>query len=567
MKSEIKNINLIEEKPVYELARENFNLCVYGKIFKKSSEEGFVENIENFLDSPESYIKGDFCFTLKTKDNLYLGCSRSSIVPIYFRRVDNRITYSLKLKDVIKSSTVNHLSEEAVYQFLTYEYIADPLTLVDNVYKVPSANFIKIGEDFSFELKEFKQQISSCIEDESSLSTFKGAIYKAHENRISHLDRNALLLSGGVDSCISAIVLKDILGAKNLDCFTFSTLNAEQDEFKDANNTAKYLGLNIERVIIDPNKIFDLEDLIYNSNFFYPGAIMISEIARQAGSSTNFFACQDTRLHTPALNPLDKFVFSASQKQRNYFSKIMNIIPENCINNELVKKVITRGRFSNDLERYIEELFFHKHDINLNSHAQDVNFSTSLKDCIENKFNSNYDWDARQIYNQIVNLAWHRQYSDDIQYLVSTASYCKSVCQMPWYDEELAFVSAQLPMSKATKFVTGRAGHSRKKKKVNKFILRNTFKGALPNEILFRDKAVCITNHLYLNGVYKPYIEKMRNSSILFSTHAGNALNIKKIFDIHYKSYSEYGVSDYSKVVEMQNIIALEIFCKVFKLS
>lgn len=562
----MNTLNLISEKPAFTLSSGDYELLVYGNIFNYPLNEKILSNIDKFIASPESYIKGDFSFTLKSNNVMYFGSSRSGTHPIYFRKLSDKLIYSLKLKDVVEASKENSLSEEAAFQFLSYEYVADPLTLVKNVYKVPSANVLTITADLSFSLSEFTPQISSCDENDESMMVFKDSIYKAHENRVSESDTNALLLSGGVDSCISAIVLKDVVKNNSLNCFTFSTLNAEQDEFAEAKYTADYLGLNVERVIVDPNQSVDLETIIHESNFFYPGAIMISAIVRQAGEGVNFFACQDTRLHTPSLNPLDKLVFSATTFQRELFSKAMSIVPNVFSSNKTISKVINRGRFANDLPKYIRELFFHKHHISLGTYEPDKTFATSLDEKVSEVF-SDFKGSSRQIYNEIVKLAWHRQYSDDIQYLLSTTAQYKSQCQMPWYDEELAFISAQLPMKQATKFVKGRAGHSSKSKKVNKYILRKAFDGLLPNEILFRDKAVCVTNHLFLKGVYRPYIEGMKVNSLLFNTKAGSSLLIKNLFEIHYNRYLDYQIDDYNAVVEMQNIVALELYCKVYNLS
>jgi hypothetical protein len=558
--------NLITEIPAFKISNRDIELLIYGNIFSNNINEESLLDISKFILSPEAFVKGDFCFSLKLDNVIYLGSSRSATHPIYFRKVNNELIYSLKFNEIVKSSTENVLSEEASFQFLTYEYVADPLTLVEGVYKVPSANMLVFKDDLSFSLQEFNPQISLCNEDTHSMSVFKDSIYKAHENRTSDTQANTLLLSGGVDSCISAIVLKDVVKNSDVNCFTFSTLNAEQDEFSEAKFTADYLGLNVERVIVDPTAHVDLETLIYNSNFFYPGAIMVSAIARQADNDTNFFSCQDTRLHTPALNPLDKLVFSASPLQRELFSRTMGLFSDNFSSNKTINKVITRGKMANDLPNYINELFFHKHIINLGDYERDSNFPTALDDCIKKTF-TNFKGNSRQIYNEIIKLAWHRQYSDDIQYLISTAAQFNSSCQVPWYDEELAFVSAQLPMKQATKFVKGRAGHSSKSKRVNKHILRQAFDGLLPNEILFRDKAVCVTNHLFLKGIYRPYIEGMKINSLLFKTKAGSNLAIKALFDIHYNCYLDYQISDYNKVVEMQNIVALELYCKVYNLS
>jgi asparagine synthetase B (glutamine-hydrolysing) len=207
----MKITNLITEKPTFELSIKNFDLLIYGNVFTNNFEKEAVNDISAFIASPESFIKGDFCFSLKLGCVIYLGSSRSATHPIYFRKLKGELIYSLKFKDVVEASQQNRLSEEAVFQFLTYEYVADPLTLVENVYKVPSANVLLVSDDLSFSISEFSTQISLCDENKTSMSIFKDYVYKAHESRVSDTKTNTLLLSGGVDSCISAIVLKDVV--------------------------------------------------------------------------------------------------------------------------------------------------------------------------------------------------------------------------------------------------------------------------------------------------------------------------------------------------------------------
>ena len=554
--------NLIQEKSIFEITTDGFDLKIYGTIFSKKT----IENISTFISSPDTFIKGDYSFTLKVDNTFYLGSSRSAIFPLYFRRLNNSIIFSNLFNKVVEAHTINKLSSEAAFQFIRFEYITDPLTIVEDVYKVPSANVVKVSADLSIELIECTPKLSEQKESVQSMNDFKESVYTAHKNRVTTNSMNTLLLSGGVDSCTSAIVLKDILKPSKLQCFNFSTKNAEQDEYPDAKHTADYLGLKLDRVIVDPYKEVDLKSLVHKTNFFYSGAIDISAMAEQIGEPTNFFACQDTRLHTPALNALDKFIFSSKPITRKLFSGAMKSLPNLGESQSILNKVIERGRLADDLAAYTYKLFFHQHNIELGSYTPDSLFNTELKQNLQ-KTLVNSSASSREIYNRIVELAWHGQYSDDIQYLTSTTRIYSSPCQLPWYDADLALLSAQLPMKEATKFVKGRAGHSSKPKRVNKYLLRHAFKGQLPNSILYRDKAVCVTNHLYLKGCYRPYIEEMNTNSKLFNTQAGVELNLSRLFKQHYTNYMNYEIKDYNLAVEMQNLVALELYCQVYNLG
>lgn len=554
--------NLVGSSCTLEIIKKEFTLKVYGTVFSKID----VDDPSKFIVSPESFIKGDYSFVLSKSGDVYLGSSRSAIYPFYFRLMDDALIFSNSFSNVVEASPFNELSSEAAYQFIRFEYVSDPLTLIKDVYKVPSATALKFSPDATVSIIESQPRLSEQREEPSSLDSFKDAVYTAHEYRIDSNNTNTLLLSGGVDSCTSAIVLKDMLAPSQLQCFNFSTKDAEQDEYPDAKHTADHLGLKLEHVIVDPFQRVDLENLVHKTNFFYSGAIDIAAMAEQIGKPTNFFACQDTRLHTPALNSLDKFIFSSSPVTRDLFSKFLKLLPVVGSESSLVNKVIQRGRLANDLAAYSHKLFFHQHDVELGTYTPDSLFKTELMHCLRSSFD-NSSASSREIYNRIVELAWHGQYSDDIQYLTSTTGIYNSNCQLPWYDADLAMLSAQLPMNEATRFVKGRAGHSSKPKRVNKYILRHAFKGELPDSILYRDKAVCVTNHLYLKGCYRPYIEEMNTQSALFQTQAGTMLNLKHLFKAHYSNYLNYEIKDYNLAVEMQNLVALELYCKVYKLG
>jgi asparagine synthetase B (glutamine-hydrolysing) len=558
----VDNIVLL---PQVELNLNESKVKIYGNICNVDKKTISTLSAISFIRNFELYIKGDFIFLISEPDAVYLGASRSAVIALYFRIINEDIVVSNKIKTVIKSSSINQLSSEAAYQFLTYEYVTDPLTLVKDVYKVPSSKTIRINNDKLCELIDVDLRLSDVKESSHSIRDFKACVYDAHEKRLAK-SKNSLLLSGGIDSCTSAVVLRDLIGKERLSCYTFSTKGAEQDEYSDAEKTANHLDLYIERVVVDPNKEVDLESLIEDTNFFYPGSIMLSEIAKISGDNTNFFACQDTRLHTPALNPLDKKIFFATNFSRQLISQAAHLTPRVFPENSIADKIISRCRMANNLPEYLEKLFYHKHELNLPGFTSDERFDTGLRAALERSFLS-FDGNARKMYNKVVELAWDRQYSDDIQYLKSTMNMLDSDCQLPWYDRDLAYLSASIPMKEATKYVKGRAGHSQKVMKVNKYVLRQAFEEHLPEEILFRAKAVCVTNHLYLKGVYKPYIEKMKAGAYLFDTLAGKSMSLATLFGYHYQHYLKYGIADYTSVVEMQNLVALELYCKIYNLS
>ena len=552
------------KKPSLDFVVGDSYVKIYGALHNPIDCNLSSFNLDEFKVRPESIITGDYSFVIQTEAEIYIGTSRSGVQPLYFRILDRQLVASDLLHDVIISSNKNRLSIDGASQFLNFEYVCDPITLIEGVYKVPPDSSL-VYSVFSGELSLNQcSNLGDIDEDQRSLTQFRDQVYKAHESRIAPAD-NALLLSGGIDSCASAVVLKDLLGKDHLATFTFSIDGAEQDEFGDAEITAKHLGLEQHRITVDPNAEVDFESLVAGVNFFYPGSIILKDIASKAAKNTNFFACQDTRLHTPSLNLLDKNLIFLSQYSRSILSGFGHCAPRIFNKNTRVDKVIARVRDIHDLPSYLDKYFYHKHDVEFLEKKRDTRFNTDLLAELERNLDK-HNLSSRQIYNTIIQAAWPRQYTDDIQYLKSSMELFGSKMQLPWYDRDLALLSASIPMREATKFVKGRAGHSDKPKRVNKYVLRQAFEGSLPDKIMFRDKAVCMTNHLFLNGSYREEIEKLSTEGQLFDTECSKVLGLHQLFLKHKDRYRAYGVQDYENCVELQNLVALNVMCRVYSL-
>lgn len=552
-----KSVCLIEDKPAINFINDNCSLVVYFGACLVNKEIINEKNAEEFIDDPTLYLDGEFCYYYSDRTMTRLGSDHSGTMPLFFRIHENRVVFSDRLSKIISFSERNFLCKEAVYNYLSYEYVPDPLTLVAGVYKTPPGKYASLNEAGEISFFWLCKRVTEVEEKEFNEDSLKKTIYSAHEKRVTK-DNNAIYLSGGIDSCASAQILCDILGSNNLKAYTFSTKNAEQNEYGYALDTANYLGIDLENIVVDPSSDVDLDRLIRYSNAFYPGSIMIDAIGKSIGPGMNLFSCQDTRLHTPSINPLDKILLSSGCNMRYLYSILSAILPAST---GIIGKVKKRLKDSKELENYLHTYFFHFHNLSLNGVVND-----SLLIELQDYFVSEKP-NIRKIYNKVVELAWHRQYSDDIMYMRDSTSLNGGICQLPWYDYNLAIESASIPMDIATRYIKGRSGHTGKIKKVNKFVIRKILEGKLPDSVLFRDKAVCITNHLYVSGSLKPYIDEMFQHPATLETKAGNELGLADIIYSHKDKYLNYGAGDYMRLVELQNLLALDRFCKIYGLN
>lgn len=556
------NTELPEPKEVH--SRNGEELTIFGNVFRwKKPVEG-AASLFTLCSSMSTFVDGDYVFVYRSKNSLILGSGLSGLKNLYFTEVGGCFYISDKWQSLVRFHKRPRLDPLAAFHYLKYEFVPDPLTLVTDIFKVPNGSYFQFSPGGAA-LQHIVPRLSQCESKEFDPVSFRKEIYNAHAKRLTS-DETCIYLSGGIDSCVSASVLKDLRGAKNVTAYTFSTLGAEQDESHYAQDTADFLGIGMRHIVADPTEEFDYGKVLKECNSFYFASCLVSQLTEAALPGKNFFACQDTRLHTPALNIVDRLLFSAPVWVRRALSitagPIANLAPKS----SLAHKGLSRLQDGDDLVSYLHRYFFHEHELDIREPVSgpkenNVNIVSELSQRL------GPDLTSRQIYNLIVELSWRRQYTDDINYMTDTTVMGGSTCQMPWYDAELAFASGQIPMGIASKFVRGKSAHGSQARRVNKYVLRKCFADVLPNSVLFRHKAVCITNHIYLKNNFRPYVEKLRHGAALFDTKAGHELGLSALCQRYLSEYKNYGTENYLEVVELQNMAALNMYCEAHNLA
>ena len=546
-KSATENIHYIDERYIDKLIFGYFKTFngfdkskLIDSILKQNPEDVDVEKLSN---------KAEFSFSIVHNDRLYLYRDCSASQKLYFSNADGKITISNSQYEVVKELKERKLSTIGVYSFLVHEYVLEPYSFFNNVFAVEKGNvlYANLSEMNNIEMKKiFEYGKLSLIEEndfsiDENIKILKELIIKAHEKRVGR--NNGVLLSGGIDSCVSASVLKREIGVDDLESFTFTTKGALQSEWKEAKLCADRLGVNFNLLEVDPSDEFDIETTT-SSNYPYFASALLSPLMKQAadkiGDTGFIFAGQDTRIHTPHVHYIDRVLISFVGKVN------LNGIPSVAGHKKIVK-VIDRLKSLTSYEEYTLNNLLHKHR---KTKITGINScEVNLLNNISSKFNKNKNLTLREFYNSMVDITIGHQHCSDNEYVNNCARKHGLYAQMPYFDWELIRFSASIPFEMRAKITSGRAGHSNKKKNVDKYLLRKAFEPYLPNELVYRDKAVCITNHDFLNKCMSPFV---LNCEI-----KGFEENLDDILKYAKSNNGKWDVSNYEDVVEIQNIIFL----------
>jgi asparagine synthase (glutamine-hydrolysing) len=491
---------------------------------------------------------------------------------MYYFVEDGKLTVGSNIYDLLRRKKERKFSIASCYEFLAYEFVSDPNTLFDGIFVVPHGCRVHIGPDGDISLKETGARLSETDESygPDMYGELRSRIVAAHGKRVTR--SNGIYLSGGIDSSVMAITLRKDLGLDDLTAFTFATKDAVQDESDQAKAAASQLGIRFEKVVVDPDKPIDLEDLISRANFPYPGMIMLSNLADTVGdcgmAGINLFAGQDTRLHTPGYNMLDRMVLCTLLELpfcRGAVAKAARFSSHLPLQEKL-KRGMRRLSSAQDLAAYLAGNFFHRHAASsISGSSFSARYAEEFRRSISEKLPASLS--SRKIFNLIVDQAWDRQYTDDMAYMIGITESYGNHCSMPFYDRELAAFAATLPMQPALKRTKGKAGHGNRSKRVNKYLLRKAFASDLTDDLVYRDKAVCVTGFNYLNGSLGSYVAEYFAAPRLAGGEMDQALGLAPLFRRGLEKNGAWQMTDYEEVVETHNLLFLEQIARTYNVS
>jgi len=570
----------------YERKDGNFEFFYEDENYLLNGESRFFDNpvsitefINQIIECPIetlNKIDGEFSFSLflKKSHQLFLARDKVGFRNLYYFIEENKIAAGSNVYDLLSKKNMRAFDINGVIDFLFYEYINDPTTLFKNIFAVERGTVIKIctKQKKIIYKKMFRGKLSEIAEnkelsEEEIIKNVYDKIIKAHSKRQSN--KNAVLLSGGVDSSVMALALSQDLGDQNLVGLSFDTINAEQSEIYYAKMVSKNLGIRHEIIQIDPKKRVDLFDVVDNSNVPYVGNIIMSELMNKStlDNDYNIFAGQDTRIFTPSWYQIDCFNLKyMNSNALNIFIKNFGLAAFTIIgyNSKLKQKIASRMFSVNDKREYMIKNLFHYHPF---AHINDKNNDFISKNMTSKMSQLKLNNNLLSMHNEYTDMSIGWQNNDDIAYMSNSIERRGFKSSMPFNDNNLVDFGASIPFNIKSKMTEGKSGYGNKSKKVNKYLLREAFKDRLPNELIFRDKAVAITNHIFLNEAMGDYIRKNFESPALKNCDIYEKLDLKVLYEKAIKRNGEWKLQNYSEVSELHNLVILDVIAKKYNIK
>ncbi|MDB4533243.1 asparagine synthase-related protein [Vicingaceae bacterium] len=544
------DVNIVDKKQVIEELEAQKNIITYLEINK--------------------LMKGNFFAVIFDKSNKELTVYRdkSGIKSGYYHQQSDALIVGTNVHDVTLKAGVKLFNKNAVYKYIYGDFLFNGETFYEEVSE------FKRGGSYSFDnLLKLKSESFSKIElpnqdnklsEEQNINQLRKEIDIAHEDYLC--EKNNILLSGGIDSVAMLIALDDITTKDKIHSISYKVKETLEDETFYAKSIADHLDVPIEIKEIDPKSKINyasFEERILKMNNPYVGMWIFGNF--KGTPNEMFYAGQDTRLHTPSVNPIDRIAFSLVALKDNVFVLIIAKIAAlfrgllsmfNYSENKYLRELYKLSYVFN-VEEYISKYYFKLDKENFESYG----FPTEVYQELELYFKLDYTKikSPRALYNKIVELKWSEQYINDIRYLQDIAKLNTTYIAMPFYLEPIAKFSAGIPFKLSIKTMMGRGRFSNKKRLVKKYMLRQSLKDKMNDDVYYRAKAVSSSMYLVFNGVLGDLVREELKRDLLVENSFIKQFQLNAFID-NFLNTNEFKISDEGYLLKVYQLGMLAVY-------
>jgi len=455
------------------------------RFYTSTDTEVIVHLYEEYGEGCVRYLRGMFAFALwdEMRQKLVLARDRLGIKPLYYYLSPRVFLFGSEIKSILQYPEIEReINLQALNSFLTHLYIPDPETIFKGIKKLPPAHILVVKNgaasikrywdlDFEPDLRKSEDEFCEILQA------------KIEESVKQHLVSDVPLgafLSGGIDSSTIVAMMERQMG-RPVKTFSIGFDDPDYDELRYARKVARHLGTEHYELVVKPDVIQILEDLVWHFDepFADSSAIptyMVSKLAREhvkvvlsGDGGDELFAGYDRYL--PNL-------------RRSRFS----ILPDP-FKNWVLKPLSDRMPDGMKGRNFLSDISLHPAEMYVNSVSyfrpgdKERLYSADLKLALGelgtyDSFHGYFEeTPSKDFLTQLLYLDTKTYLPGDILTKVDRMSMAHSLeVRVPFLDHELVELAATMP------------SRMKLQGSITKYILKKAMSNVLPNEILDRTK-------------------------------------------------------------------------------
>lgn len=366
------------------------------KLKSNTDTEVVLKMYERMGAEALKHFRGMFAFLIwdKNKKELFGARDRLGVKPLYYCDNYSTLIFGSEVKTLLASGVVDKkINKHALVQLFQYGHIAQPNSIIDNVYAVPPASYftVKLNDNIKFEKywnfecsKKFEGTLNEACEQ------FRNEFETAVDLRMVSDRPIGVFLSNGLDSVSLLAALKN-KAYSNVETFTIGFKEYHKKYYREdlkAKELSTHFGFKNESIIINPENFID----------DFPSFIYGLDQPSIDGFNSYLVSKYTSQRITVALSGLGgdelfmgyprNIIFYFKQKQGNKFLNFLN---------EKYQHEVQNGKFNTN--KYLQGAF------NRFAGYNDFNFGFWIHHLLDNynknlqKFNFNHTYNANQECN------------------------------------------------------------------------------------------------------------------------------------------------------------------------
>lgn len=211
-----------------------------------------------------NYFRGIFAFAIwdKKKEVLFLARDQLGVKPIHIYRNEDVFLFSSELTSIANSKIFKPtLNIQGLKDYLKYQSVHEPNTLISGVYQLRAGYFMTISRDGVGVQKYWGL---TDLKPTNNFSTYEEVKSEVHSKLYQAIERQlvsdvplTVFLSGGIDSSVLAAVATKLTKSP-INTFSICFNDERYDESKFSDLLAKSINSNHTKVIIKPEMFLDL---------------------------------------------------------------------------------------------------------------------------------------------------------------------------------------------------------------------------------------------------------------------------------------------------------------------
>lgn len=462
----------------------------------------------NSVEQWATKIDGDWAAIVfdRSKSIVYIISDRNGASRVYYSQECGTVALAGSIWALIPNSREPKLSSFSAFTILSTYYTLDPNTLLEGTNVSMPGQVVEISHK-GIDTKDYFEQVQLTPEfykDESEcVRELDDAFQRVFRKRVT-ADRTPLvLLSGGIDSVAMVKFLSEGCDGP-IHTLTFSVDGQAQDEHEPARIAAKHFGTTHHELVIDPTQAAALfkqacvEQRTPNISTLI--AIAVENYLLELGGDYDVFSGEDTRVHTPDFDLAKQFSIWLNltkghprcPKMQKILARILSLwpwYPKNYFR-LVASQIKPQAQSKNYFLEHVNK-FSVPPEFDLNKSEEFARLLAEIPELTN-------DISVSDVFRQNVKLSFRLQYSDNLA-VSSSMESCVLAKHSPFYDWEAVGVCNRIPFNLGARGVFTIRSWSRFLM-VNKKLLRQVLKGAVPRSILYRRKNVASAVDVFVRG-------------------------------------------------------------------